>query len=75
MGEKFVNHFNVSSPISPFIPCGRGVITNSVCKDVPTDNRMGLSHVTSDYIQGVGRGLFIHDPQCWSYIYDTQYQL
>ncbi len=44
MSEKFSNHFDVNTPISPFIPRGRGVSTNSLCTGEPTSTVCNGSH-------------------------------
>lgn len=73
MGEKFVQRFNVSSPVSPFIPRGRGVMTNSLCAGEPTSNvsREGPLCMAFDNAQGAGRGLLFRDPPVEHHVGNT----
>lgn len=73
MGEKFGQRFDVSSPISPFIPRGRGVLTNSLYSGDPTPVVSGgdRSRMAFNSAQGVGRGLFFRDPPVECHVGDT----
>lgn len=72
MGEKFVQRFDVSSPVSPFIPRGRGVMTDSLCAGEPTSIVSGgRSRIVPDSAQGVGRGLLFRDPPVECHVGNT----
>ncbi len=73
MGEKFGNHFDVNTAISPFIPRGRGVSTNSLCTGEPTSTVSNGSHsrMAFDNARGVGRGLLFQDPPVQHHVEHT----